>query len=620
MEQVFRVVLNISYTGGLAILALLLIRLLLKKAPRWLPYLLWSVAFFRLLCPFSFESALALLPSVEPLPQEFLTTRTPELHTGFAALNAYVNPALTNSMAPAPYASVNPAQVLLWALGWVWAAGFFCMLIYALYSMLRFSRGIRFATLVEPGVYESDQIDTAFIIGLIRPKVYLPTGLSAEARRMILLHERTHIRRCDYLWKPLSFFVLMFHWFNPLVYAFYFCFDRDMELSCDEAVLKNADGDIRQTYSTTLLAVSAARGMLAAPLAFGESSTKLRIRNILQYRKKTFWVAVAGVLLAAAAAAVLLLNPLPPSLPVNAITEVPVTESERAALTMLPESQTPYRYAYRADASIKSMRIYVEGWRKGAYDGTFSNTVLPIDRREGTFVVSEIATYGGIYSSLRNMSGLSWTVLDESSGELTTFSSELPPDFIPIASAASFLYYGEEDGTWPIGVDEPILLGNVVFGEGNILHSYNCQYLMEDPEAIARHEYVYLFWCVFSARSVEELTREPSIVLVKDGKAARTVAITGNAAYEELAQTVVWNHLVLSAAWPAVDVDAFGYRIELNTRIAEDSETTTFYIFVQDGRPCIQAGRNGMWTSMPKDLYAQLHAVAAGEPLTTPAP
>ena len=620
MEQVFRVVLNISYTGGLVILALLLIRLLLKKAPKWLPYLLWSVAFFRLLCPFSMESALALLPSVEPLPQEFLTTRTPEIHTGFALFNAYVNPAVTNSMAPAPYASANPAQILLWALGWIWAAGFLCMLVYALYSMLRFSRRIRFATLVEPGVYESDQIDTAFIIGIVRPKVYLPTGLSAEARRIILLHERTHIRRRDYIWKPLSFFVLMLHWFNPLAYAFYFCFDRDMELSCDEAVLKNADGDIRQTYSKTLLAVSTARGMLAAPLAFGESNTKLRIRNILQYRKKTFWVAVAGILIAAAAAAVLLLNPLPPSLSVNAITEVPVTESERAALTMLPESQTPYRYAYRADASIKSVRVYVEGWRKGAYDGTFGNVVLPIDRREGTFVVSEIATYGGIYSSLRNMSGLGWTVLDESSGELTAFSVELPPDFRPTASAASFLYYGEEDGTWPIGVDEPILLGNVVFGEGDTLHSYDCQYLMEDPEAIARHEYVYLFWCVFSPRSVEELTADPSIVLVEDGKAVRTVDIAGNAAYEELAQTIVWDHMVRSAAWPAVDIDAFPDRIELNTRLSEDSEITTFYIFVQDGRPCLQAGLNSMWTYMREDLYAQLYAVAAGEPLATSMP
>lgn len=620
MEQVFRVVLNISYTGGLVILALLLIRLLLKKAPKWLPYLLWSVAFFRLLCPFSFESALALLPSVEPLPQEFLTTRTPEVYTGFALFNAYVNPAVTKSMAPAPYASANPAQILLWVLGWVWAAGLFCMLVYALYSMLRLSRRIRFATLVEPGVYESDQIDTAFIIGLVRPKVYLPAGLSAEARRIILLHERTHIRRRDYIWKPLSFFVLMLHWFNPLAYAFYFCFDRDMELSCDEAVLKNAGSDIRQTYSNTLLAVSTARGMLASPLAFGESSTKLRIRNILQYRKKAFWVAAAGVLIAAAAAVVLLLNPMPPSLPVNAITEVPVTESERAALTMLPESQTPYRYAYRTDASIKSVRVYVEGFRKGAYDGTFGSIILPIDSREGTFVVSKIVTYGGIYSSLRNMSGLSWTVLDESPGELAAFSAELPPDFRPTASGASFLYYGEEDGTWPIGVDRPILLGNVVFAEGDTLHSYNCQYLMEDPDAIARHEYVYLFWCVFSARSVEELTQKPSIVLVEDGKEARSTFITGNAAYEELAQTIVWNHLVLSAAWPAVDVDTFKDRIELNTRIAEGSETTTFYIFIQDGRPCIQAGRNGMWTAMPKDIYAQLHAVAAGEPLTTPAP
>lgn len=611
MEQVFRMVLNISYTGGLVILALLLLRLLLKKAPKWLPYLLWSVAFFRLFCPFSFESALALLPSVEPLPQEFLTTRTPELHTGFAALNAYINPAVTKSMTPAPYASANPAQILLWVLGWVWAAGFLCMLVYALYSMLRFSRRIRFATLVEPGVYESDQIDTAFIIGLLHPRVYLPTGLSAEARRMILLHERTHIRRRDYLWKPLSFFVLMLHWFNPLAYAFYFCFGRDMELSCDEAVLKNTREDIRQTYSKTLLAVSTARGMLAAPLAFGESNTKLRIRNILQYRKKIFWVAVAGILIAAAAAAMLLLNPLPPSLPVNAITEVPIAETERAALA-LPPSQTPYRYAYRVDASIKSMRIYVESWRGGEYQGTWSSSIFPVTKREGTLTLSQSASLAD------RMQGLNWTILDPG-GTGISFSAALPDDLQASSAAASFLYYGAEEGTWPIVANVPILLGASVFSSHDVIFSYDCQYLMENPETIDRYDYVYLFQCVFSPRSVEELTAEPSIVLVENGKAVRTVAITGNEAYEELARTVVWNHLVLSAAWPAVDVDALEDRIELNTRIAENNETTTFYIFVQDGRPCIQAGRNGMWTAMPEELYAQLHSVAAGKP-ATPAP
>lgn len=650
MEQVFRVILNISYTGGLVILALLLLRVLLKKAPKWLPYLLWSVAFFRLLCPFSFESALALLPSVEPLPQEFLTAQTPQIHTGIGVLNSAVNPAIAKSMAPAGFSSINPAQILLWVLGWVWVFGVLCMLVYALWSTLRFSHRIRFATLLEPGIYESDQIDTAFVFGLFRPKIYIPTGLNAQARAHVLLHERTHIRRRDYIWKPLSFLVLALHWFNPLIYAFYLCFDRDMELSCDERVLKDAKVDIRQSYSATLLAVSAARGMFAAPLAFGESNTKLRIRSILQYRKPVFWVAVAGVILAAAAAVVLLLNPISSLLPVNAITEVPISESERTALEGRPQSQTPCRYAYRVDTSIKSMQVYVEGWRKGVYRGTWGDSIFPVTKRAGTLTLSESVVFEN-----QRMSRLDWTILDANGAGLG-YSAELPDDFQATANASSFLYYGAEQGIWPITINEPVILGAVGFSSGNSISSYDCQYLMENTEVIAKYDYVYLFRCVFSTKSIEELeaernslppspgalaaspsptqpmdltsalpsylpdvSLEPSIVLIEDGNMVRTVFISGNDALESLADTVIWNHMVLSAAWPAVDVDDFENRIELNARIADEGEITTFYIFVKDGRPCLQPSRTGMWTYMLEDLYNQLYAAASGEPITAPA-
>ncbi len=653
MEQVFRVILNISYTGGVVILAVLILRLLLKKAPKWISYALWAAVLFRLVCPFSFESALALIPSVEPVPPEFLTTQTPAVYTGIPVLNTAVNPVLADSMSPAPYASANPAQIALWIWGWVWALGIAAMLVYALCSTLRFYRRIRFATLLEPGVYESDRIGTAFVFGVFRPKIYVPSGLASKELSHVLLHERMHIKRLDHLWKPLSFLVLALHWFNPLVYLAYHCFSRDMELSCDERVLKNAGEDIRQAYSNTLLAVSISRGALLAPLAFGESNTKLRIKNVLQYKKPVFWMAAVGIALAATAAVLLLLNPLSPTLPVNTITETPITQAERKELSTLPED-ADYRYSYHVDPSIKSVRLYVEGWREGVYYGTFGNVVLPVDRREGNFTISESVTYGGIYSSARNMSGLSWTVLrvpDETSGDLVTFYSKLPPDFVPTSSAASFLFYGEEDGTWPIAANEPILLGNVVFGEGDTLLSYDCQFLMESPEHIGKHEYICLFKCVFSTKDAAALQAEqaavirdpvepeaspgsavqnevtteaePSptaavaedaaITLIQGGKAVRAVSIKDNPDYQDLAQRVVWDHMIRSAASPAVDVESFEARIELYTSIAEGEPATTYYIFLQDGKPCMQAGETGMWTYMQEELYRELYAAASGE-------
>lgn len=668
MEQIFRVILNISYTGGIVILAVLLLRLILKRGPKWISYALWGVVFFRLVCPFSLESALALIPSVEPVPKEFLTAETPAIHTGISVLNSTVNPALANSMSPTPYASANPAQIALWIWGWVWVLGVAGMLAYALFSTLRFYQRIRYATLVEPDVYESDQIGTAFVFGIVRPKIYVPSGLAPTELSHVLLHERMHIRRLDHLWKPLSFLVLALHWFNPLVYLAYHCFGRDMELSCDERVLKSVEEDIRQAYSRTLLSVSVSRGALIAPLAFGESNTKLRIKNVLQYRKPVFWMAAAGITLAAAAAVLLLLNPLSPALPVNSITETPITQTQQAALSSLPQSQTAYRFSYRVDPSIRSAMLYVEGWREGVYQGTWGDYIFPVNKPEGDITLSQAFSSAYIipvnqqeFSVTGSTRGIEWTVLDPS-GAGVGFSAELPQDINPTSSAASFLYYGEEDGNWPITVNEPVILGAVVFSSGNTLHSHDCQFLMENPGQIAEYEYVYLFKCVFSTKdaaalqaeqaavttgltgpkvpgpAVQDKTTEASsgpavqdkttevatpspaaavaedasITLIQGGEAVRSISLKDNPDYQDLAQRVVWNHMILSAAWPAVDAELFQDRIELYTSIAEEEPPTLYYIFLQNGKPCIQAGK-GMWTFMPEELYQELYRVASGE-------
>lgn len=323
MEQTFRSVLNMSLTGGFVILAVLALRLALKRAPRWISYVLWSVALFRLVCPFSFESAVSLLPSAEPVPVEFLY-ETPAIRSGIPLLNTTVNPVLQQSLAPTPDASVNPAQVLMFILAVVWLAGAAVMLAYGLISTLRFARRIRFATLLQSDVYESEQIETAFVWGILRPKIYVPAGLSAEQLQHVLAHERVHIRRFDHVTRPLCYVALALHWFNPLAWVAFVLSGRDMELSCDESVLLQSGGD-RAAYAGTLLSVSERRSRVVpvAPLAFGESDTKTRIKNVLNYKKPAFWIVAAALVAAVAAAVCLIANPKQPEdkpvQPLNAV-------------------------------------------------------------------------------------------------------------------------------------------------------------------------------------------------------------------------------------------------------------------------------------------------------------
>ncbi len=308
MEGIFRVLLNMSYTGALVVLAVLPLRFLLRKSPRYLFGALWLLPLFRLLCPVSIQSEFALLPGTEPLTREFLTAQAPQIHTGIPTLNSTINPALSGSLTAAPYASANPAQILLWALGWIWLAGVCAFLAYAMISSLRLRDRLRFATLLVPGVYETDRIPTAFVRGILHPAIYIPAGLSEESCAHVLLHESAHIRRRDYLLQPLFFFALALHWFNPLAWLLYALFVRDMELACDESALRHAEGDVRQAYSSTLLSLSEAKGLRPA-LAFGQSSTKARIKSILQYKKPAFWVVAGGIAVICVAGALLLLNP-----------------------------------------------------------------------------------------------------------------------------------------------------------------------------------------------------------------------------------------------------------------------------------------------------------------------
>lgn len=341
MEQFFQNpflgVLNMSITGSYVILFVIAVRLLLKKAPKIYSYSLWGVAFFRLLVPFSFVSAFSFLGffrsstgTMTHIPADIGTAVNPQVDLGSAPINDAVTASLPP---PTPYASVNPLQVTIAMYSVVWILGMAALLLYSIFTYRMLKRRIAAAVLTEGNVYECEAIDSPCVIGLIRPKIYLPYGLSPSERNYILKHEQTHIARFDYLIKPLAFLALCIHWFNPLVWAGFLMMGRDMEMSCDESVLKSMGPDIKKDYSSSLLSFAAGRRIIGgSPLAFGEGNTENRIRNVLNYRRLPMWIAV-GILLALAVVGFgLLSNPEGGQPPADSPNKTQFTEQEMRSL------------------------------------------------------------------------------------------------------------------------------------------------------------------------------------------------------------------------------------------------------------------------------------------------
>ena len=314
MEAAFLKIVNMSITAGWAALAVMLARLLFKKAPKGLLCCLWALVALRLVLPFSFESVISLIPSTETLPQEFLFAATPEIESGIPVLNNTLNPIISQSLAPDPLASANPTQVLSFVFARLWILGMLVMALYTLISYLRIRRRVRASLPQEGSVYLCDDIETPFILGILRPRIYLPGTMEEQTRAHVLAHEYAHLKRLDHLWKPLGFLLLTVHWFNPILWIAYILLCRDMELACDERVIRNLGTEEKKAYSLSLLQCSVHRPVIGAcPLAFGEVGVKQRIQSVLHYRKPAFWVLAATMLLCAALTLCFLTDPIPPS-------------------------------------------------------------------------------------------------------------------------------------------------------------------------------------------------------------------------------------------------------------------------------------------------------------------
>ena len=310
MEALFLKLVNMSITASWLVLAIIAVRLIFKKAPKWILCLLWGFVAVRLICPFSIESALSLIPSAEPLPQEIIYTAEPQIHSGVTVIDQTVNPILESSLAPAELTSANPTQIWSFILSQVWILGMVLMLSYALISFLVIKRRVAAAIPLRQNIKRCEFIESPFVLGFLFPVIYLPTALDKMDWDYVIAHEEAHIQRKDHWWKPIGFLLLSIYWFNPIMWVAYVLLCRDIEAACDEKVIRNMDKEELRAYSTALLKSAVPqRSITACPLAFGEVGIKERIKFVMNYRKPSFWIILISVILILFISITLLTNP-----------------------------------------------------------------------------------------------------------------------------------------------------------------------------------------------------------------------------------------------------------------------------------------------------------------------
>ena len=310
MNELFLKIINMSISASWLVLAVLLLRFVLKKAPKWVNVLLWGIVAVRLAFPFSIESALSLIPSAETIPPNIGMNTNPTINSGINAINNAVNPIISQSNTPMAGASVNPLQITIGIFEYTWIFGMIALALYTAISYWRLHRKVDTAVRYKDNIFQSENVKSPFVLGIIKPRIYLPFNMNGQNLEHVVAHEQAHIHRKDHWWKPLGFLLLTIHWFNPLMWLAYVLLCRDIELACDEKVIKELGNEQRADYMQVLVACSVNRRMIAAcPLAFGEVGVKERVKSVMNYKKPAFWVIIIAVIICVGVAACFLTNP-----------------------------------------------------------------------------------------------------------------------------------------------------------------------------------------------------------------------------------------------------------------------------------------------------------------------
>lgn len=366
MSTLFLKMVNMSFAASWLVLAILVFRFVFRKTPKWALCLLWALVAVRLICPFSFESKASVLPSAQVITSTNLDTVPYVFETGVEsvdiALNYIDNPDFAVHHVPAKY--YVPAVEIL---GYVWLAGFAAMLVYSGISYLRLRRRVSAAVLLEKGIKQSEYVDSPFILGILRPVIYLPYQMEKTDLIHVIAHEKAHLRRYDHLWKPLGFFLLSLHWFNPLMWIAYILLCRDIEAACDEKVIEKMENEDRKAYSYALLHCSVHRRSIAAcPLAFGEVGVKQRIKGVMNYKKPVFWAIFMAVAAVVIAGVCFLTNPAS-SGPYLELIDAKPTEPGFGMSWTYKMDLVKNKEAQEMDLEAYEGILYIERWSKGRY-------------------------------------------------------------------------------------------------------------------------------------------------------------------------------------------------------------------------------------------------------------
>ena len=377
MNELFLKIINMSISASWLVLAVLILRFVLKKAPKWINVLLWGIVAIRLICPFSFESTLSLIPSAETIPLNIGMDTTPTINSGISAINNAVNPIISQFNTPMAGASINPLQITIGIYEYIWIFGMIALALYTAISYWRLHRKVDTAVRYKDNIFQSENVSFPFVLGIIKPRIYLPFKMNGQYLEYVVAHEQAHICRKDHWWKPLGFLLLMIHWFNPLMWLAYVLLCRDIELACDEKVIKELGNEQRGDYTQALVACSVNRRMIAAcPLAFGEVSVKERVKSVMNYKKPAFWVIIISVIVCVGVAVCFLTNPKQDSYTLRIV--VPAGSQEKFVYT---------------DEEVSTIRNSIKIW---SGDGLGDTEVIlsPVNKTTETRYTATYLTHG----------------------------------------------------------------------------------------------------------------------------------------------------------------------------------------------------------------------------------
>ena len=377
MNELFLKIINMSISASWLVLAVLILRFVLKKAPKWINVLLWGIVAIRLICPFSFESPLSLIPSAETIPLNIGMDSTPTINSGISAINNAVNPIISQFNTPMAGASINPLQITIGIYEYIWIFGMIALALYTAISYWRLHRKVDTAVRYKDNIFQSENVSSPFVFGIIKPRIYLPFKMNGQDLEHVVAHEHAHIRRKDHWWKPFGFLLLTIHWFNPLMWMAYVLLCRDIELACDEKVIKELGNEQRGDYTQALVACSVNRRMIAAcPLTFGEVGVKERVKSVMNYKKPALWVIIIAVIVCVGVAVCFLTNPKQDSYTLRIV--VPAGSQEKFVYT---------------DEEVSTIRNSIKIW---SGDGLGDTEVIlsPVNKTTETRYTATYLTHG----------------------------------------------------------------------------------------------------------------------------------------------------------------------------------------------------------------------------------